>query len=228
MAINQSEIDSFTEQLKYFYKDSHLVTDGILNVDLYNLAKYKILWILKEPYGNGDMDYSEYIEESFKFKGKFHSAPKMWERIIYTNYGILNNFEKWDDMDWLNKDENVFNSLKYCALINLKKVPGKTRSNYYEIQEHYNRSKEIIKKQLSLINPEIIICGGTFKLIKEDFGIGHPLVPNNDFGYLLGNQLFINAYHPSYFFGGEDFGERYCDKIIDCCKTWANNKIKSF
>lgn len=222
--IDQSRIDSFSKRLKSFYNDSRLVLDGIVNVDLYNSSKYKILWILKEPYGDGNMDYSTFIEEDFKFKAKFPSAPKMWERIIYTNYGILNDFPKWDDMDWLHESATVFNSIKCCALINLKKIPGGTISNYYEIQKCYTRAKQIIREQISLIRPDIIICGGTFKLIREDFEIYHPLISNNDFGHLSGDQLFINAYHPSYFLGGQDFTELYCDKIINCCKAWENIK----
>ena len=54
MKINQNQIDSFNKRLRrYYHNDSTLVLDGIIDADAYNSAKFKILWILKEPYGDG-------------------------------------------------------------------------------------------------------------------------------------------------------------------------------
>ena len=206
-----NEFDDKTYQL-YGY-DSVLVLDGIINVASYNLSNHKILWILKEPYGEDAFKYSDYIN-GFEFGKSFPTSRAMWEKITYVNYGILNNYQLWADFKTLYKDENVFRALHNCALINLKKNPGKTKSNHSEIRNAYQRYKDRIHEQLKFINPDIIICGGTFNFLQLPFDKVNLIIGENLKGYKHDNKLFIDAYHPSYFVKKQ---EEYCDEIINFC-----------
>ncbi|MBK8329338.1 MAG: hypothetical protein IPL09_07685 [Bacteroidetes bacterium] len=126
----------FHERLKKYYTKKLLPTgvmsfalDGILDIDKYNFSKLRILWILKEAWGTGLYDnkadypfeYPNYIKNDFQFGKSFPSSGPMWAKIIYVNYGILNEFKLWNDMPNYWESEEVYYSLKNCALINLKK-----------------------------------------------------------------------------------------------------------
>lgn len=216
-------MEHFNEKLKLHYKNIYgsesesLVPDGIIDEDQFTQAKYKILWVLKEPYGEGGFSYSDYIKDSFKFGEPYPTSGQMWHKITYTNYGILNGFMKWSDMGALKEDNNIFNALKSSALINLKKIVGGTTSLPDVIREAYEKSKQIIHEQIKIINPDIIICGGTFGFIKPDLKFISPFGDVNEFGFLIENRILINAYHPSYPYMNQ---ERYCDEIIGLCKEF--------
>src|SRR6266850_2209730 len=205
-----------TEHYQQFDKHDSLVRDGIIDVDRFARAKYKILWILKEPYGDGRFSYPAYIHD-FRFGQGYPTSGSMWHKITYTNYGILNKFMQWSEIPALKVDENVFNTLKACAIINLKKLPGGIISYYGEIKEAYEKSKGIINEQINLISPDIIICGGTFGFISSDLGIKNPFGSEADFGFLMRNKLIVNAYHPSYYFKRQ---EKYCNEIIALCREF--------
>lgn len=59
--------------------------------------------------------------------------------------------------------------LKKIGVINLKKTPGQNTSNYKEISRAASENRNLIKKQVDLYNPDIIICCGT----AEDFATNY-------------------------------------------------------
>jgi hypothetical protein len=198
--------------------EDSFTNDGIIKEELFIKAPEKILWILKEPFGEKEkfFDYLGYINK-FKFKnndGKLYdTSSKLWHNITHVNYCIFKK-EKWDNINNCWEDPEVFEALHHCALINLKKVKGNTSSNYEDISKFYELAKEIIKEQIQEINPSIIICGGTFKFIGKDLsGIRKIFEHNQDHweSHLWENRLVINAYHPSAYYESES----YCDKITN-------------
>ncbi|MFN4971404.1 MAG: hypothetical protein ACK5GX_00070 [Bacteroidota bacterium] len=223
---------NFNNELKEYYNQKTLPTDvgsfaldGIIDIKKYNESSIKILWILKEAWGTGwlnnqkgrPFEYPEYINTEFNFGESFPSSGAMWAKIIYINYGILNGFLKWDHMPNYWESEDVFNSLKNCALINLKKIPGSTVSNMNEIYQHYRTDKEVILNQIDIINPDVIICGGTYKILTKEYPFD--ILKNSNNEYRNGNKkrIFIPTYHPSYYSIGQ---EAYCDSVVQRCKTY--------
>lgn len=200
--------------------------DGIINDNIFEAALIKILWILKEAYGDSDLGHATYCEyiNSFEFGKNFPTSSRMWSAITYTNHGILNNFIRWKQMDWLYNDKDVFDSLKAGAIINLKKHPGESKSNDWEIKNYYNNNKNIILSQIESINPQIIICGNTFQFIRHDFEVKmlETSLDNRAISYTDGRRLFIDADHPSY---PSKNDEQYCNQIIDLAKQIKNHHL---
>lgn len=201
--------------------------DGILDEELFIKANEKILWILKEPYGQKEdfFDYLNFIN-GFDFYAengkKYDTSSKMWHNITHVNNCIFKK-EKWDNINNCWEDPEVFEALHHCALINLKKVKGNTSSNYEDISKFYELAKEIIKEQIQEINPSIIICGGTFKFIGKDLtGIRKIFEHNQDHweSHTWENRLVINAYHPSAYYESES----YCDKITNAYRSFLSLK----
>ena len=218
--LTQHDIEEFNNKIYDIYKnETTIIVDGIIDVDSYNSSNKKILWILKEPYGEDAFNYSKYIK-GFQFGKSFPTSGAMWAKITYVNYGILNNYQMWNEFKTLYEDEDVFKALKNCALINLKKIPGKTRSDNNEIMNSYKLYKDLVHEQISFINPIIVICGGTFRLLDYPFEKANSINGKNLIGYKYDNKIFIDAYHPSYFIKKQ---EEYCDEIITMCRNFIQN-----
>ena len=84
--------------------------------------------------------------------------------------------------------------------MNLKKVSGKSITNPNQITDYVRNNHEILRKQIELYNPDIIICGGTKNWIKSIYPeVEEFQVTLNGVKYAkVGNKLFICFYHPAY------------------------------
>ena len=194
------------------------IYDGVVDVDRYLASSPKILWILKEPYDEpdgipgGGWSVTEHILAAGKFRNKRPFAP-----IAYVAYAVFNGYSKYSEMDYVTEDPLIVDSVKNIAYININKMPGKSASDAGAIASYYLRNRELLKKQIDIINPDIVIAGNILHLFYEDFGI-----TQKDF-QLAGSawfcqrngRLYINAYHPSYWSCKED---KYVNDIVAIIK----------
>lgn len=212
----------YSDYKKVFKEEAYFTNDGIIKEELFHKASEKILWILKEPFGRNEakkeFDYLGYINKfSLEETKIYDTSSRMWHNITHCNYGIYSGGILWDNMDNCWQNEDVFSSLHKSALINLKKVPGTTKSDYDEIKNYYSQGKEIILKQIDAINPTIIICGGTLKFIYNDLTGIERTSFNSEIQwdtYLWNDRIIIDAYHPSAIISQE----KYCNKVINAWK----------
>lgn len=160
MSIKKLETKLFN-QLKI--NNPSIVTDGIVNEKEYLDSKYKILYIMKEvnSYQNGGWSLTEFISNG--------AIPQTWDNVARWTEGIL-NLEKDFDWEYLSGDNDLRRDkyLKKIASINLKKTPGRHTSIAKEISMATKNNKEIIKKQVDIYQPNIIICCGTSGLFVRD------------------------------------------------------------
>jgi len=204
--------------------------DGIINIDKYLNSKYKILWILKEPYDALDDDglpsgggFS--IDEALNLKEngtQFGRSSMTYLPMIHTSYGILNDFLYWDEFLYADKSLEVFQALKSIAYINVKKIPGKTQSSSTEIQNAYKINRDLLLKQINLYNPDIIIGGNTLHYFFKDLNIPENMLERNgSLRYItLGKKLYIDAYHPAQR-GNVATKEIYSNEIIETVAKWS-------
>lgn len=202
--------------------DSHFVIDGIIDIEKYLNAKYRILWILKEA--NSETDTWSYLE---KFKDKEwlyrcgKSVPTL-KRMIYTTYGILRDCE-WSEIPDANNEES-FEPLQEIAIINIKKIPGGSTSENDEIQQAYYDNRELLKQQIETYNPNVVIFGNTLQYFyKEDFnGLEKVEKQNTEYGnafYDTGDKLYIHTWHPAV--RGAGFTDKeYVMDIVNIVKKW--------
>jgi hypothetical protein len=214
-----------SKYISLFPEETHFLTDGIIKKAKYKTANEQILWILKEPWTeevHEEIKIGNYIEYINKFDfddfPQYDTSTQMWRRITYANAGILNGGWLFNGLDDLPDSREVFDALFACALINLKKIPGSTRSNFNTIDHYFKIGQELIFNQIEEIKPTVIICGGTYSHLspyieKELKQINN--VPVNSY-CLWKNRLIINAYHPSYSVGYEC----YTDFIVNAYNSW--------
>ncbi|MCW3091747.1 MAG: hypothetical protein JWP81_2816 [Ferruginibacter sp.] len=217
-------------------EDTFPILDGVFDPEKYLSAKYKILWILKEPYDEFDDDgvpfgggwhLKDVILPKQKFQ-EFTGGRKTFEPMIYASWGILNNFCLWDDMNDVSKDPTMLEALKSIAYINVKKLPGYKASYYKTINDAYAKHKDILLKQIEYINPDIIIGGATLGLFINDLGLSKKdNIRHKGLNYFIKeNKIFIEAYHPAQRTSSTGVTQQmYCNDIITAVQEWTKTNI---
>lgn len=191
MSIKKLETKLFN-QLKI--NNLSIVTDGIVNEKEYLDSKYKILYIMKEvnSYQNGGWSLTEIISNG--------AIPQTWDNVARWTEGIL-NLEKDFDWEYLSRDNDIRRSiyLKKIASINLKKTPGRHTSIAKEISIGAKNNKEIIKKQVDIYQPDIIICCGTSGIFVKDClesGLTWQMTSRGIEYMILDNTIIVSFSHP--------------------------------
>ncbi|MBC8552287.1 MAG: hypothetical protein H8D23_21870 [Candidatus Brocadiales bacterium] len=141
------------------------VRDGVVSETDYLSSLPKIVLILKEvndPNGGG-WDLRKFIADG--------GRPQTWDNIARWVYGIRNltQLPNWDYFSKINNEFRIEN-LKSICVINLKKSPGTHTTNYASLEAVANEDKDNIRKQYSIYNPDVTICGGTGNLFKKVVG----------------------------------------------------------
>jgi hypothetical protein len=198
------------------------IYDGIIDIERYFDSKYKILWILKEPYDEDGGGWSVTGLNKYKKFQDFGGGKKTFRPMIYTSWGILNNFCQWDNMGNVEEEPEMLEALKSVAYINIKKLPGDTKSIESTIANAYQKDKEILLKQIKDYNPDIIIGGSTLHHFYDDLGISKEEMQRNGNITFLNNKIYIAAKHPSQWSVPE---KEYCDNIINAVKKLVTNKM---
>lgn len=179
------------------------VYDGVVNVEKYvNSGKYRICWVLKELYdkGGGDWYLSDFIGNEKRWR-EIANKPS-GKREIYATYGIINNFIKYSEMDYISDDPEMVQCLNHIAVINVNKMPAGTTSNDADIARKYEHFKPVLFRQLKQYDPQIIIFGNTFQHFQNDFGIKDEELTyyykdKKKPRYIVKNgKLYVDAYHP--------------------------------
>ena len=174
----------------------HFVEDGIVCKESWRIAKRKVLFLLKEP--NGYKGEQGALNELLRKAAAPNSTNSMWDRPTFHNvgrwtHGLLNYSGEVPDYDEANRACKT--AVLGCAYINIKKSSGGARATK-EVEVHADKYAEFLKRQVALIQPDIVVCGGTYKLLKKHVYPGLSRVSKRV--HQFENRIFINAYHPGY------------------------------
>lgn len=210
---------------------SDIIPDGIINNEKYTMSKFKILWILKEPNSNENgWSYQEYlsineIERKLGTK-KDTLTYKIFQKILYSSYGILNGYPSYSSMPSIT-EKKVYEVAEQIAYINIKKTIGGSASDNSEILKAYSENKNTILNQIVECDPNIIIFGNTLRffdqndLKKIEWDLSNATwyadTKNTTFYHLSADKIVINAYHPAYWVISNDV---YCSEIVAGARFW--------
>ena len=144
-------------------KDS-FVRDGIVS-DEYD---YKTLFVLKEANIISERDNEDCLPhernqvnwyKKFVESGR-DNKPKQLEKIGRMYCALVNNNKSPDDFQ-------IRNGLNRIAFMNLNKRGGGNLDKKVEAYFAKEEYKELITQQIHLLQPEFIICLGTYKWVKQ-------------------------------------------------------------
>lgn len=216
-------VDDIQLEIREHYQDPFL--DGAFHSREYCESPIRILWLMKEPYGQS-FSYTDFFTEKYDqfYSDLIKGRPgKTWVPVLYVSYAILNNFLTYDTVKKLKleNDKDAARVLGKIAWVNIQKEASTTGSSTYNrnIKKAWSNDRELIMKQIDILDPHLVICGNTYSIIREDF-ISTAPEASNEFVpyYITNNRIFIDPYHPSYSKRGIiDFGQ-YVDDIVRTVK----------
>lgn len=171
-----------------------LTIDGAISNE-YDKCNPKIMWILREPHGGGGGSLIEYVKNlSNPYENKYRNWGSTYSVISKVTYGILNNYIPWGE--WIYNVPELLKSLSKIAIINLNKLGGGAKNNWHLFMQKAIQQKMIIKQQIFLLQPNVIICGGTFFFLSEN-EIVEGVTLNNKSAGKCRDTIIIDTYHPA-------------------------------
>lgn len=165
------------------------IRDGIVDLMSWESSPRKVMFLLKEAYdrsGEG-FDLCEWIRDD-----KEDKTSSMWRRAAHWSHLVHSldspkSFEEISNVD-------AAKSLRSSAIVNIKKSNGCSRSSDEDLKKYAREDKEYIKKQIKLINPQIVICGYTRGFVE---GFWPDWRKVSDLVYVADGRIFIDYWHPA-------------------------------
>jgi len=141
------------------------VRDGVVSETDYVKSIPKIAIILKEVNdpGGGGWDLREFLAEG--------GRSQTWNNVTRWVHGIrnLSSLPNWDFYADVTNEIRIETLKSICAM-NLKKSPGTHTTDNASLNAVANEDKEYIRRQYSIYDPDLTICGGTGDLFKSVVG----------------------------------------------------------
>ena len=167
--------------------------DGIICEKNYERANPKLLFVAKEP-NNPERPGSNY-REGFSKEVK-HTFSK---RLCEWAYGVWNGFPSLSEFD-AKADTDKLEVMRSISFMNLKKVGGTGKADHEKIRSVTNRDKDLLRRQIEIIDPDIII-GGVRGI--SPWSLLFPIIAFQNCGFdipvaRVGRVRVIDFYHPSY------------------------------
>lgn len=194
---------------------SHFRRDGIIDEVVFSKEKRKILFISNEanddgysakfnPKPNSIVDYQKYYETGCDdYKGKMRERISAIYKIA-AGIGI-------EEMS--NSDA----AIHYAFMDLNKRGGGPDSKDGLHIQAYCDYYKEFIKKEIEIINPDIVIWLGT-KTYDADLHIkylGAKKIENKVYFFINGKKIpILRMWHTAYYQGKIEPLEGYSNRII--------------
>lgn len=191
----------------------NLVRGGVVNEQTYMSGKLRLVFLLKDPGVTRAWSWPQQMREEIKSienRGTF-SGKTGWQKTARPlgiwSYAIHNDFPTYKQV---NNNTKAAKGLSYSGMTNLKKTPWKANSsNRCEVKKEARRTSKLLRQELNIMNPNIIICCGrhwVYDSITNILGFrrnNHDIrVSGERFSYSLGKLkhgkvLIVDFYHPA-------------------------------
>lgn len=153
----------------YFHPDGQIIQGGMLDEVCFENSKGKVMYLLKEV-NDPDCKYDWTLPGLLRsIQNKNQTFYRTWKNVsrwtLATEYSDL-NYQEIESNSQL-----LFDGLSLFATTNLKKVAGIGTSNYEDIEKEAIKNRDEWLEEISIIKPHLIICGGTYNIVKKALDI---------------------------------------------------------
>jgi hypothetical protein len=229
----------YHELEKVFFQNPNYVKDGIVDCAQYDRERLKILWVLKESNGNPS-DLREFLRNP----QSYNKWKRTWEPVFNISYKILKFLPNQnEDLSY----EKVLDEIKEnhirpneifqrIAAININKTPGGKKMSREKLINCYVKYRDFILRQIEIIDPDIVIFGGTFWVMWNDLKDFHSPAHESEYkrdqiklddGIIKKNikyhyndkRIFIETYHPNQRTISKKL---YYELIVSQIKKWCD------
>jgi len=202
LPVISEKLDELYERYKrQLPQNEHFVRCGIVNEEAYQASSPKLVFVLKEvnyPRPPPGWSMVGFLQGQVKRGLSRQSVHRTWEKIGIWSYAIHNNFPRYDD---INTVQFAAEGLNCIGMTNLKKSGGGGVANNRVIREHGERMRELWKLELGIMNPDIIICCGTFGIVAPLLGLTGSKTATgcyySSWEHGSGSSLLVSTCHPA-------------------------------
>ena len=184
-----------------FKRKGYDVKDGILDNECWEKSKLKILYLLKEA----NDDFVDIRNTHIDIR---HGNSKtFWWNVVFWKHALTAAFENPENLDSSLPDksniEEVKNNnylLKDIAYVNIKKRNfNLPTSENVDISNYAKSDKELLRQQIDLINPNVVLCCGiTHQFLRYKMFYENDILEQlGEYCYKHKNRLVIDFYHPA-------------------------------
>ena len=149
-------------------KYPNAVLDGAVNEESWNkLSNNRILWILKEvnDYPGDLRNLLKQFANDSNPSGVYAHWKNTYGAVVQVSRGIINGCAEWGT--WADNIDGIRNVLNEIAVINVNKLGGGSASDPKVLAESAEKFHDVIVKQIELLDPNIVILGGTKDAISK-------------------------------------------------------------
>lgn len=117
----------------------------------------------------------------------------IWTQAIYNAFN--DNICEYDDEVLRSKEKEIIDRI---AVVNVKKSNGGSESEYEDLKKYALEDRLEIKRELEIIQPDIIVCGNNLSLLK--LVLGEELQNDDTWDNMLAlwkDTLVLDYYHPA-------------------------------
>lgn len=172
----------------------HLIRDGVFYWDKWKNAQPRVLFLLKEAYADSDtfIDVRKLVRQRNKPKDQTWNRLADWAYLA--QYGMKDSASLGDK----SKSER-FDALRSCGVMNIKKTGGVKQSNNKQIKQIALESADHLLKQIELLDPQIVICGNTWKAMKAVFESKKINCEKSPYDYTreVDGRYYLKLVHPA-------------------------------
>lgn len=216
--IQQEEIDDEIQAIALAHSEE-AVYDGIISPKDYNKSRVKILWLAREPHDDGgDYDYKSDIIDK-QSRGVLR-GERYFNRLRYIQYSCINDFKKWDKSVYYSNEKTYSDLVLQAAFINCNKIPGNAVVNWDKWWEYVDYYKRVVRKQIKLASPKIIIACGTLMYLEKYGYLKNAIKKEKSYRYYynVDGCIIVDAYH----IAARSSVENYCNDIIEVLEKERN------
>lgn len=190
------ELDDLFDRWEKKHKEAgyeRFIRDGIVDENwwLQEQTLPKICYFLKEA--RTKEEHYVLVQDLYK-----HEPWRLWQRVavwsqaIYAACGGVREYE--EEVIKRNSHE----AIRQCSVVNIKKSNGMNKSDEADLLKYLSEDYKELKEELEIINPDVIVCGYTFGMLRKVLKDELDADRTGDVMYgFWKDKLVIDYYHPA-------------------------------
>ena len=205
------------------------VYDGVVNIKEYCGQPLKVMWILKEPYEDGQETSAGWMQFE-KIDSQTVSKLPSLRKITYISALLL----KYPELNYgfLPTIDEYSNVLQSIAFINTGKFLAKKRTSSSRLRQCYENWEEILHRQIKLYDADVLFFGGTFDVYRKFFEnivcnqnmrVSSDIKANlYEVEFNSKKHLLLDVWHPGYCCKEQN----YVDTLVSITREWQIKKTQ--
>lgn len=208
------------------YGQISFVSDGIVNPEKWfslNNSEERIMFLLKEAYDKSetplDWDEAKWLNQEKCMENCSYESDCRKCDITGTTFNFIasvvhgitesltESYDSWLGIETHNNSVYKVKRrelLRKIAVVNIKKSDGKSSSRDDDIYYYAADDKEFLIEQIKLINPTMIVCGGTYNYLRCIFTDLPRLEDSSNGSCAYKSIKIVAAQHPNSHSSGEE------------------------